>query len=242
MKDKILEAVQISKTYGEGESAVQALKASDLTIWKGEFASIIGSSGSGKSTLLKILGGLLPPTTGNVLLDGQDLYAMNAEQLAQVRRQKIGFIFQDFRLFPEYTVRDNILLPLLLDKREPDEEYLALLTRQLGLTALLQRQPTQLSGGQQQRAALARILVGKPRILMLDEPFSARALITRPAVVLADEPTGNLDHQNSVEVFRLLREAAAQQHQTVVYVTHDQGLAAQADRVLRMQDGRIEEA
>ena len=227
MKDKILEAVQISKTYGEGESAVQALKASDLTIWKGEFASIIGSSGSGKSTLLKILGGLLPPTTGNVLLDGQDIYAMNAEQLAQVRRQKIGFIFQDFRLFPEYTVRDNILLPLLLDKREPDEEYLALLTRQLGLTALLQRQPTQLSGGQQQRAALARILV---------------ALITRPAVVLADEPTGNLDHQNSVEVFRLLREAAAQQHQTVVYVTHDQGLAAQADRVLRMQDGRIEEA
>ena len=224
MKDKILEAVQISKTYGEGESAVQALKASDLTIGKGEFASIIGSSGSGKSTLLKILGGLLPPTTGNVLLDGQDLYAMNAEQLAQVRRQKIGFIFQDFRLFPEYTVRDNILLPLLLDKREPDEEYLALLTRQLGLTALLQRQPTQLSGGQQQRAAIAR------------------ALITRPAVVLADEPTGNLDHQNSVEVFRLLREAAAQQHQTVVYVTHDQGLAAQADRVLRMQDGRIEEA
>ena len=224
MKDKILEAVQISKTYGEGESAVQALKASDLTIWKGEFASIIGSSGSGKSTLLKILGGLLPPTTGNVLLDGQDIYAMNAEQLAQVRRQKIGFIFQDFRRFPEYTVRDNILLPLLLDKREPDEEYLALLTRQLGLTALLQRQPTQLSGGQQQRAAIAR------------------ALITRPAVVLADEPTGNLDHQNSVEVFRLLREAAAQQHQTVVYVTHDQGLAAQADRVLRMQDGRIEEA
>lgn len=118
----------------------------------------------------------------------------------------------------------TILLPLLLDKREPDEEYLALLTRQLGLTALLQRQPTQLSGGQQQRAAIAR------------------ALITRPAVVLADEPTGNLDHQNSVEVFRLLREAAAQQHQTVVYVTHDQGLAAQADRVLRMQDGRIEEA
>ena len=114
MKDKILEAVQISKTYGEGESAVQALKASDLTIWKGEFASIIGSSGSGKSTLLKILGGLLPPTTGNVLLDGQDIYAMNAEQLAQVRRQKIGFIFQDFRLFPEYTVRDNILLPLVL--------------------------------------------------------------------------------------------------------------------------------
>ena len=128
MKDKILEAVQISKTYGEGESAVQALKASDLTIWKGEFASIIGSSGSGKSTLLKILGGLLPPTTGNVLLDGQDIYAMNAEQLAQVRRQKIGFIFQDFRLFPEYTVRDNILIPFYLDHRTPDEQMLRKLT------------------------------------------------------------------------------------------------------------------
>ena len=143
MKDKILEAVQISKTYGEGESAVQALKASDLTIWKGEFASIIGSSGSGKSTLLKILGGLLPPTTGNVLLDGQDLYAMNAEQLAQVRRQKIGFIFQDFRLFPEYTVRDNILIPFYLDHRTPDEQMLCKLTEILGiaekLDALLQR-------------------------------------------------------------------------------------------------------
>ena len=121
MKDKILEAVQISKTYGEGESAVHALRNSDLTLENGTFASIIGSSGSGKSTLLKILGGLLPPTTGKVLLDGQDIYAMNAEQLAQVRRQKIGFIFQDFRLFPEYTVRDNILIPFYLDHRAPDE-------------------------------------------------------------------------------------------------------------------------
>jgi len=180
--------------------------------------------GCGKSTLLQALGGLDAPTSGKVLLEGQDLYALPDAALARLRRTRLGFVFQAFHLLPEYTVRDNILLPLLLDKREPDEEYLALLTRQLGLTALLQRQPTQLSGGQQQRAAIAR------------------ALITRPAVVLADEPTGNLDHQNSVEVFRLLREAAAQQHQTVVYVTHDQGLAAQADRVLRMQDGRIEEA
>ena len=124
MKDKILEAVQISKTYGEGESAVNALRNSDLTLENGTFASIIGSSGSGTSTLLKILGGLLPPTTGKVLLDGQDIYAMNAEQLAQVRRQKIGFIFQDFRLFPEYTVRDNILIPFYLDHRTPDEQML----------------------------------------------------------------------------------------------------------------------
>ena len=156
MKDKILEAVQISKTYGEGESAVQALKASDLTIWKGEFASIIGSSGSGKSTLLKILGGLLPPTTGNVLLDGQDLYAMNAEQLAQVRRQKIGFIFQDFRLFPEYTVRDNILIPFYLDHRTPDEQMLRKLTGILGIAEKLDARPSQISGGQQQRAAIPR--------------------------------------------------------------------------------------
>ena len=135
MKDKILEAVQISKTYGEGESAVHALKNSDLTLENGTFASIIGSSGSGKSTLLKILGGLLPPTTGKVLLDGQDIYAMNAEQLAQVRRQKIGFIFQDFRLFPEYTVRDNILIPFYLDHRAPDEQMLHKLTGILALRA-----------------------------------------------------------------------------------------------------------
>ncbi len=173
MKDKILEAVQISKTYGEGESAVQALKASDLTIWKGEFASIIGSSGSGKSTLLKILGGLLPPTTGNVLLDGKDIYAMNAEQLAQVRRQKIGFIFQDFRLFPEYTVRDNILIPFYLDHRTPDEQMLRKLTEILGIAEKLDARPSQISGGQQQRLCIARALAVQPDILLMDEPTSA---------------------------------------------------------------------
>ena len=158
MKDKILEAVQISKTYGEGESAVHALRNSDLTLENGTFASIIGSSGSGKSTLLKILGGLLPPTTGKVLLDGQDIYAMNAEQLAQVRRQKIGFIFQDFRLFPEYTVRDNILIPFYLDHRAPDEQMLHKLTGILGIAGKLHSRPAQLSGGQQQRVAIARAL------------------------------------------------------------------------------------
>lgn len=198
MKDKILEAVQISKTYGEGESAVQALKASDLTIWKGEFASIIGSSGSGKSTLLKILGGLLPPTTGNVLLDGQDLYAMNAEQLAQVRRQKIGFIFQDFRLFPEYTVRDNILIPFYLDHRTPDEQMLRKLTEILGIAEKLDARPSQISGGQQQRVAIARALIGKPRI------------------VFADEPTGNLDTRTGEDTMKLLTECAAEFGQTLI--------------------------
>lgn len=221
MKDKILEAVQISKTYGEGESAVQALKASDLTIWKGEFASIIGSSGSGKSTLLKILGGLLPPTTGNVLLDGQDLYAMNAEQLAQVRRQKIGFIFQDFRLFPEYTVRDNILIPFYLDHRTPDEQMLRKLTEILGIAEKLDACPSQISGGQQQRVAIAR------------------ALITKPAIVLADEPTGNLDSKTSSDVIGLLKRTSAEFHQTIVMITHNDDIARLADRIIRIEDGKI---
>lgn len=221
MKDKILEAVQISKTYGEGESAVQALKASDLTIWKGEFASIIGSSGSGKSTLLKILGGLLPPTTGNVLLDGQDLYAMNAEQLAQVRRQKIGFIFQDFRLFPEYTVRDNILIPFYLDHRTPDEQMLRKLTEILGIAEKLDARPSQISGGQQQRVAIAR------------------ALITKPAIVLADEPTGNLDSKTSSDVIGLLKRTSAEFHQTIVMITHNDDIACLADRIIRIEDGKI---
>ena len=192
MKDKILEAVQISKTYGEGESAVHALRNSDLTLENGTFASIIGSSGSGKSTLLKILGGLLPPTTGKVLLDGQDIYAMNAEQLAQVRRQKIGFIFQDFRLFPEYTVRDNILIPFYLDHRAPDEQMLHKLTGILGIAGKLHSRPAQLSGGQQQRVAIARALIAKPRI------------------VFADEPTGNLDTRTGEDTMRLLMECAAE--------------------------------
>ena len=201
MREIVLEARAVTRTYGTGTGATHALRGVDVEIEQGRFTAIIGASGCGKSTLLQALGGLDAPTSGKVLLEGQDLYALPDAALARLRRTRLGFVFQAFHLLPEYTVRDNILLPLLL-----------------------QRQPTQLSGGQQQRAAIAR------------------ALITRPAVVLADEPTGNLDHQNSVEVFRLLREAAAQQHQTVVYVTHDQGLAAQADRVLRMQDGRIEEA
>lgn len=221
MKDKILEAVQISKTYGEGESAVHALRNSDLTIWKGEFASIIGSSGSGKSTLLKILGGLLPPTTGKVLLDGQDIYAMNAEQLAQVRRQKIGFIFQDFRLFPEYTVRDNILIPFYLDHRAPDEQMLHKLTGILGIAGKLHSRPAQLSGGQQQRVAIARALIAKPRI------------------VFADEPTGNLDTRTGEDTMRLLMECAAEFGQTLIVVTHNPEIAQKAQQVIRIEDGQI---
>ena len=221
MKDKILEAVQISKTYGEGESAVHALRNSDLTLENGTFASIIGSSGSGKSTLLKILGGLLPPTTGKVLLDGQDIYAMNAERLAQVRRQKIGFIFQDFRLFPEYTVRDNILIPFYLDHRAPDEQMLHKLTGILGIAGKLHSRPAQLSGGQQQRVAIAR------------------AMVNEPALILADEPTGALDSQTSRVVMDLFHEMHEKYHKTIVLITHNPALAEECQRVLTLRDGLI---
>ena len=221
---ELLEVNHLCKTYGSGETAVHALKDVSFSVPKGEYVAVVGESGSGKSTLLNLIGGLDTPTSGKVLIDGKDVFAMKDRELTIFRRRNIGFIFQAFNLIPELTVEQNILFPVLLDYQKPDRAYLEELLTVLNLKDRRKHLPSQLSGGQQQRAAIAR------------------ALITRPAVVLADEPTGNLDHQNSVEVFRLLREAAAQQHQTVVYVTHDQGLAAQADRVLRMQDGRIEEA
>lgn len=224
MKDKILEAVQISKTYGEGESAVHALRNSDLTLENGTFASIIGSSGSGKSTLLKILGGLLPPTTGKVLLDGQDIYAMNAEQLAQVRRQKIGFIFQDFRLFPEYTVRDNILIPFYLDHRAPDEQMLHKLTGILGIAGKLHSRPAQLSGGQQQRVGLARALAAKPSLMLLDEPFGAIDAINRTK--LQDE------------LMKIHKHAGL----TCMFVTHDVTEALKlGTRIMIMNQGKIQQ-
>ena len=223
MKDKILEAVQISKTYGEGESAVQALKASDLTIWKGEFASIIGSSGSGKSTLLKILGGLLPPTTGNVLLDGQDLYAMNAEQLAQVRRQKIGFIFQDFRLIPSMTVYENVAFAMHVlnvphKEIRPRVEYILELVH---LEDKAKVYPDTLSGGEQQRVAVARALAHSPKL------------------VIADEPTGNIDPELSLEMMELL-ERVSKMGITVLVVTHEHELVHRFhQRVVTLSHGRI---
>ena len=223
MKDKILEAVQISKTYGEGESAVQALKASDLTIWKGEFASIIGSSGSGKSTLLKILGGLLPPTTGNVLLDGQDLYAMNAEQLAQVRRQKIGFIFQDFNLLDTLTAYENIALALSIQNEKYKEINLKVkkVAYDLGIEDILNKYPYEMSGGQKQRVA------------------SARAIINNPKLILADEPTGALDSKSSrmlLERFEYLNNLL---QATILMVTHDAFSASYSSRAIFIKDGKI---
>ena len=219
--DIVLEAKNLTKVYGSGEGTVHALRGVSVGIERGSFTAIIGKSGCGKSTLLQALGGLDAPTSGQVLLEGQSLYDLPDDELAWLRRTKLGFVFQAFNLLPEYTIRDNILLPLMLDKKAVDEAYLKFLTERLGLADLLHRQPGQLSGGQQQRAALAR------------------ALIVHPAVVLADEPTGNLDRKNSEEVFSLIRAVAAEQHQTVVYVTHDPDLAQAADRILEMEDGEI---
>ena len=219
--DIVLEAKNLTKVYGSGEGTVHALRGVSVGIERGSFTAIIGKSGCGKSTLLQALGGLDAPTSGQVLLEGQSLYDLPDDELAWLRRTKLGFVFQAFNLLPEYTIRDNILLPLMLDKKAIDEAYLKFLTERLGLADLLHRQPGQLSGGQQQRAAIAR------------------ALIVHPAVVLADEPTGNLDRKNSEEVFSLIRAVAAEQHQTVVYVTHDPDLAQAADRILEMEDGEI---
>ena len=219
--DIVLEAKNLTKVYGSGEGTVHALRGVSVGIERGSFAAIIGKSGCGKSTLLQALGGLDAPTSGQVLLEGQSLYDLPDDELAWLRRTKLGFVFQAFNLLPEHTIRDNILLPLMLDKKAVDEAYLKFLTERLGLADLLHRQPGQLSGGQQQRAAIAR------------------ALIVHPAVVLADEPTGNLDRKNSEEVFSLIRAVAAEQHQTVVYVTHDPDLAQAADRILEMEDGEI---
>lgn len=219
--DIVLEAKNLTKVYGSGEGTVHALRGVSVGIERGSFTAIIGKSGCGKSTLLQALGGLDAPTSGQVLLEGQSLYDLPDDELAWLRRTKLGFVFQAFNLLPEYTIRDNILLPLMLDKKAVDEAYLKFLTESLGLADLLHRQPGQLSGGQQQRAAIAR------------------ALIVHPAVVLADEPTGNLDRKNSEEVFSLIRAVAAEQHQTVVYVTHDPDLAQAADRILEMEDGEI---
>ena len=219
--DIVLEAKNLTKVYGSGEGTVHALRGVSVGIERGSFTAIIGKSGCGKSTLLQALGGLDAPTSGQVLLEGQSLYDLPDDELAWLRRTKLGFVFQAFNLLPEYTIRDNILLPLMLDTKAVDEAYLKFLTERLGLADLLHRQPGQLSGGQQQRAAIAR------------------ALIVHPAVVLADEPTGNLDRKNSEEVFSLIRAVAAEQHQTVVYVTHDPDLAQAADRILEMEDGEI---
>lgn len=211
----------LGKSYGTGGTKVDALKDVSFSIQQGEFVAVVGASGSGKSTLLHLLGGLDKPTAGRVSIDGEDLYGLKEKERAVFRRRKIGFIFQSYNLIPVLNVEENIQLPLLLDHRQPDKAYIDDLIRTLGLNERRKHLPSELSGGQQQRVAIGR------------------ALAYRPAIVLADEPTGNLDSANGREVLELLKLAVRQFHQTVIVISHDMNVAAEADRVLRMQDGRL---
>jgi putative ABC transport system ATP-binding protein len=215
----LLEMKSISKTYGSGETAVNALKNVSFTVPKGEYVAIVGESGSGKSTLLNMLGALDTPTSGKVLIDGKDIFAMKDSSLTIFRRRNIGFIFQAFNLIPELTVEQNIIFPVLLDYQKPDKKYLEELLTVLNLKERRNHLPSQLSGGQQQRVAIGR------------------ALMTRPSLILADEPTGNLDSQNSSEVITLLKEASKKYAQTIIMITHNRSIAQSADRVLQVSDG-----
>ena len=218
---QLLEVENLSKTYGQGEAAVHALRGATFTVPKGEFVAVVGESGSGKSTLLNLIGGLDTPTGGKVRIDGKDIFAMKDRSLTVFRRRNIGFVFQSFNLIPELTLEQNILFPVLLDYQTPDRGYLEELLEVLGLTQRRHHLPGQLSGGQQQRAAIGR------------------ALITRPALILADEPTGNLDTRNSGEVIALLKKASRTYEQTIVMITHSRTIAQTADRILQVSDGVV---
>lgn len=217
----ILEVQNLCKTYGKGEAEVRALDNVSFSVGKGEFIAIVGESGSGKSTLLNVVGALDNPTSGKVLIDGKDIFSMPEKKLTVFRRQNIGFIFQSFNLIPELNVEQNITFPLLLDYQKPDQKYVEELLGILGLKERRKHLPSQLSGGQQQRVAIGR------------------ALAARPAIIMADEPTGNLDSKNSQEVITLLKSMSAKYRQTILMITHNENHAEEADRVLRMTDGRL---
>lgn len=217
----ILVTEKLTKIYGKAEAEVRALDGVDLVVSEGEFLSIVGSSGSGKSTLLHMLGGLDRPTSGKVIVAGEELGKLSAEALTIFRRRNIGFVFQAYNLVPVLNVRENITLPLWLDGSQPDAAYLENVVATLGLRDLSERLPGQLSGGQQQRVAIARALAGKP------------------SIILADEPTGNLDSRSGADVLGLLKLVCARFSSTMVMITHDEGIAQLADRILRLEDGRF---
>ncbi len=223
MNMNILEVQNLCKTYGKGETEVRALDNVSFSVGKGEFISIVGESGSGKSTLLNVVGALDNPTSGEVLIDGKDIFSMPEKRLTVFRRQNIGFIFQSFNLIPELNVEQNITFPLLLDYQKPDKKYVEELLGILGLKERRKHLPSELSGGQQQRVAIGR------------------ALAARPAIIMADEPTGNLDSRNSQEVITLLKSMSAKYRQTILMITHNENHAEEADRVLRMTDGRLKD-
>lgn len=218
---EILRCEDVRKVYGSRDSQVVALDHINLSVQKGEFAAITGASGSGKSTLLHILGSVEKPTEGRVVIDGTDLSAMNPTQAAIFRRRKVGLVYQFYNLIPTLTVRKNILMPLLLDKRKPNKEYFDQIVHSLGIADKLDALPNQLSGGQQQRTAIAR------------------SLIYRPALLLADEPTGNLDRKNGEEVIDMLKLSNRSLNQTILLITHDEKIALEADRIITIEDGKI---
>ena len=218
-----IEANELSKIYGEGESRVTALDRASFQIMPGDFISITGPSGSGKSTLLHLLSGLDQPTSGRLTYDGQDIYSLSDRERSALRRRSIGFVFQQFHLLPVLTAQENILMPLLLDKKQPDEVYLEQLTQLLGIGSRLNHLPHELSGGQQQRVAIAR------------------ALIAQPDVIFADEPTGNLDSRSGGEVMEMLRAIHEKMEKTLVIITHDNRVAGMADRQFSIVDGVLTE-
>ena len=217
----ILETKDLRKFYGSGDTQVKALDGVDLSVENGEFVAIVGTSGSGKSTLLHMLGGLDRPTSGAVLVDGKDIFSLKDEELTIFRRRKIGFVFQSYNRVPVLSVYENIVLPIQLDGGKVDQSYVNQVIEALGLEQKLQNLPSQLSGGQQQRVAIAR------------------ALATKPAIILADEPTGNLDSKTSQDVLSLMKVTGQKFAQTMVMITHNEEIAQMADRIVRIEDGRI---
>ena len=217
----ILETKDLRKIYGAGDTEVRALDGMNLTVEKGEFVAVVGTSGSGKSTLLHMLGGLDRPTSGTVTVDGREIFALKDEELTIFRRRKIGFVFQNYNLVPVLNVYENIVLPIQLDGRAEDRGYVDQIIETLGLEKKLRNLPNNLSGGQQQRVAIAR------------------ALAAKPAILLADEPTGNLDSKTSQDVMGLLKVTSQRFAQTIVMITHNEEIAQMADRIVRIEDGRI---
>lgn len=218
---EILSAKDLCKSYGSGENSVHALNHVSISVENGEFVAVIGTSGSGKSTLLNLLGGLDTPTSGEVLISGKKLFQMNEEARTIFRRRNIGFVFQNYNLVPVLNVYENIVLPIELDGTKVDTEYVKTILHTLGLEQKVQAMPNQLSGGQQQRVAIAR------------------ALAAKPAILLADEPTGNLDSKTGMDVIALLKMTSQAFHQTIVMITHNEEIALMADRMIRIEDGKV---
>lgn len=218
---EILRTYKLTKIYGKGETMVEALKSTNISISKGEFVAVVGPSGSGKSTLLYLIAGLLQPNSGSVLIEGKNIYNLSENELSIFRRRRIGFIFQFFNLLPMLSLEENVILPALLDNKKVDMEYLDELLKVLGITERRRHLPGALSGGQQQRAAIAR------------------ALFTKPSIVFADEPTGNLDSKSSKEVLELLTMSIKKYNQTLVLITHDMNVATHADRIIKIEDGVV---